>query len=242
MAFQTSHSTPQASSTSDGSSSTSAYPTAPPNPNAAGSPPLILAFLAIGLFSAAMIVVFGWRRVQLSRGWALGGFPVDGGGTTTTRNEFILAQKPKLWDVWNAEDIDWSETSGSGGTSRHGWRNIMPLSATIIPNGLEKPEPSKRVTSFRRGQPNHRRLLGVLPRRPRRHREDMSAGNDRNLPSPGGSSTTAASLQVALSILMPSSSHPLYIREEKDNHESRSTEISEYEFSVGVYSCPWPYQ
>jgi hypothetical protein len=69
---------------------------------ASNSPPLILAFLAIGLFSAAIVFVF-WRRIQGSRsGWRL----------ATTRDNIDrslyfnvpfanIDSLPKLWDLSN---------------------------------------------------------------------------------------------------------------------------------------------
>lgn len=66
------------------------------------SPPLILAFLAIGLFSAAIVFVF-WRRIHGNRsGWRL----------TATRNNIDrslyfnlpfgnIDVPPKLWDLSN---------------------------------------------------------------------------------------------------------------------------------------------
>ncbi|KAF9446484.1 hypothetical protein P691DRAFT_803904, partial [Macrolepiota fuliginosa MF-IS2] len=70
-----------------------------------GSPPLILAFLAIGIFAAAMIAVFGWRRVHF------GSFQFEGArgngrrfGSTSTSDSSAegskLGKKPVLWDVW----------------------------------------------------------------------------------------------------------------------------------------------
>ncbi|PFH49586.1 hypothetical protein AMATHDRAFT_4797 [Amanita thiersii Skay4041] len=49
--------------------------------NPGSSPPLIVAFLAIGLFTASMITVFGWRKVQFGvRGSSRGGGDGPAGG------------------------------------------------------------------------------------------------------------------------------------------------------------------
>jgi hypothetical protein len=76
-------------------SSTSATPTPTPTPdrpsealNPGTSPPLILAFLAVGAFFATMLTLFGWRRVR-ARSFE---------GTATPG--FSLESKPILYDYW----------------------------------------------------------------------------------------------------------------------------------------------
>lgn len=76
------------------------------------SPPLILAFLAIGLFTISMVAVFGWRRVRLGRGAALHPFRNDETEFGEWRRGF--GEKPKLWDLWtdgravgNEGDVGW---------------------------------------------------------------------------------------------------------------------------------------
>src|SRR5258708_6224459 len=70
----------------------------PPHQNSfgAGSPPLILGCLAIGLFSGAMIVVFGWRRFQM-RGWTIGG--ISAAEVLSGNAIPIVMKRPKLWDL-----------------------------------------------------------------------------------------------------------------------------------------------
>ncbi|THV04727.1 hypothetical protein K435DRAFT_159921 [Dendrothele bispora CBS 962.96] len=78
------------------------------------SPPLILAFLAIGLFSAAMVAVFGWRRVHTGRALArygmmdpLGRHMGDGAGTGNGRKKVVdYGEPPKLWDLWTGSPRD----------------------------------------------------------------------------------------------------------------------------------------
>lgn len=77
-----------------------------------GSPPLILAFLAIGIFSAAMIAVFGWRRVQFGRELGYEGAGRDGRRFAGVGNSDLtdsagrggsdsrLGEKPVLWEAW----------------------------------------------------------------------------------------------------------------------------------------------
>lgn len=127
------------------SSSMSSQPPPPPPPTSAptnssssnafspsSSPPLILAFLAIGLFSAAMAFVF-WRRVQGNRRWG-------GLNATIPLNErsiyfnlpFSNADIPKLWDLSNggnfARGSNQEEKEGAGageGLSDVTWVNLM---------------------------------------------------------------------------------------------------------------------
>lgn len=62
--------------------------------NAASSPPLVLAFLSIGLFGAGVIGVFAWRRL-----WAV---EAQRGQQTQLSDKDVLWQNdaPKLWDMW----------------------------------------------------------------------------------------------------------------------------------------------
>jgi hypothetical protein len=62
------------------------------------SPPLILAFLAIGFFSIAMIVTFSWRRLRDGPGMM--GLP-RGGGVEV--RDVDIGQRPLLWDLWTEE-------------------------------------------------------------------------------------------------------------------------------------------
>lgn len=64
-----------------------------------GSPPLIIAFLAIGLFTIAMLLVCGWQRVRVASGWIL---PTAAATRAGGRGNFKgerLGEKPQLWDV-----------------------------------------------------------------------------------------------------------------------------------------------
>ncbi|KAG8216837.1 hypothetical protein J3R82DRAFT_7097 [Butyriboletus roseoflavus] len=61
--------------------------------SSAGSPPLIVAFLSIGLFVVAMVGVFGWKRVLRSRDDQVI-LP------HRTHKSISLGERPMLWDVW----------------------------------------------------------------------------------------------------------------------------------------------
>ncbi|KAJ7102806.1 hypothetical protein C8R44DRAFT_808571 [Mycena epipterygia] len=54
------------------------------------SPPLILAFIAVGLFAVAMIAFFGWSRMTVGRRHWVDPDAVRPG----------FGETPKLWDVW----------------------------------------------------------------------------------------------------------------------------------------------
>lgn len=110
----------------------------------AGSPPLVLAFLAMlaffhghyildfrltytldcllysGLFAAGMIAVFGWRRIRFGRAWAAA--DVGGGAAATRRKQQLnIGEKPKLWDLW----IDIDHTTGKSMEREVKWDSIM---------------------------------------------------------------------------------------------------------------------
>ncbi|KDQ31966.1 hypothetical protein PLEOSDRAFT_154169 [Pleurotus ostreatus PC15] len=109
-----------------------------------GSPPLIIAFLAIGLFSIAMLLVCGWQRVRVASGWIL---PTPATSRAGGRGNFKgerLGEKPQLWDVRIAypepdtHPADNEDDSGLHGKRSEGevqkgmrWKDITPLSATI---------------------------------------------------------------------------------------------------------------
>ncbi|KAK0480524.1 hypothetical protein IW261DRAFT_1124931 [Armillaria novae-zelandiae] len=95
------------------------------------SPPLILAFLAIGLFAAAMIAVFGWRRIQFG----------STAGPRAGVDERLrhLGERPKLWDLW----------TGKGQSASDTWEGIMPISAIVHYSVSDtKPVHSKSNVSF----------------------------------------------------------------------------------------------
>src|ERR1700722_1734356 len=124
------------SSTTASSSSTSASSTTSANDSDAtgtsfftpgGSPPLILAFLAIGLFTAAMIAVFGYRRIHWGRPWT-SEIQVEVDRSARRRHDF--GEKPKLWDVWATRGITEVE---------RGWTNILASPFPRLPKLLVIP-------------------------------------------------------------------------------------------------------
>lgn len=110
-----------------------------PSQSPVGSPPLILAFLAIGIFSAAMIAVFGWRRVQFGRDAGLWryrddtrsegrrGRGSDPAGPGDVVAATIVGEKPVLWEA--RTDRSTKVERGDYGC----WDNVMPLALVSSP-------------------------------------------------------------------------------------------------------------
>ncbi|KAJ7778585.1 hypothetical protein DFH07DRAFT_950601 [Mycena maculata] len=144
-----------------------------------GSPPLIIAFLAVGFFGAAMIAFFGWRRAVFMRTrWE---DPTD-----PPRPEF--GETPKLWDIWcpreRAQDSDTRE-----------WRDIQPLAATVWDN---TPSPVLLNNGTAQSDTILAAAFAHLRRRYRRHnRSDDDIALDTKLGPP------LVRLQVAVTIAMP---------------------------------------
>jgi len=87
-----------------------------------GSPPLIVAFLAIGLFTVSMSAIFAWRRMRQGRTRA-----ANGAMTTAPRppkKQVNLADKPVLREVFTTT----VEGSLLGDLQ---WNQLMPFAATL---------------------------------------------------------------------------------------------------------------
>ncbi|KAF8962572.1 hypothetical protein BDZ97DRAFT_1920386 [Flammula alnicola] len=234
--------------------------TAPPPPNdvqhtafsPAGSPPLILAFLAIGLFSAAMIIVFGWRRIQLGRAFTVGGIPINHAASTNRTN--ILPNKPKLWEPWYADEVTWSQVSGNtekgAGYYDGEWANMLPLAAKAVSTDIgvvpEDSKPSNTPsTSLHRNllDPQRQILRSLWPRSWRHHPSKPHEAHE--LQSTDKSPPTSKTLQVGVAIIMPSPHFPIYVKERTDTNteyheEEKSRKRKEItEFSIGLYDCTW---
>jgi hypothetical protein len=87
-----------------------------------GSPPLIVAFLAVGLFMAAMLTIFGWRRMVFGRGFVIQ--PIE-------RDRFFamseyFGEEPELWDLWSRSPV--------GSMDQLEWKQVMvsQLSTVIL--------------------------------------------------------------------------------------------------------------
>lgn len=85
------------------------------------SSPLILAFLAIGLFSIAMTFIF-WRRIQANSGWRL--TASDDINRSFFDLPIIDVDIPKLWDLSNAGSFN-REKGGVDTEADVRWANVM---------------------------------------------------------------------------------------------------------------------
>lgn len=109
-----------------------------------GSPTLVVAFLAIGLFTVTMAALFGWRKMHRGR---LLVHPVRPVRARTGKIPVVLGEKPALWEMWTRrkedEDRDRErEEQGpgeSGATIDLKWENITPFCATLFLPVLEEP-------------------------------------------------------------------------------------------------------
>ncbi|KAJ7148704.1 hypothetical protein C8R43DRAFT_1008482 [Mycena crocata] len=182
MAFQTEvSSTLSPSSTDSPSDSNNSGSNTQPGFSLSASPPLILAFLAVGMFGIAMIVFFGWRRIS------------NGRNSWTDPSEVvpvIFGETPKLWEVWSPQKRTREEDTAK-------WRDIQPLAATVWDD-----IPSVPVDSDR--NPRHDSLLAQaiahLRRTYRRRRPDAGIAMEAKF----GQAPPLGRLQIAIAIVMPS--------------------------------------
>lgn len=146
-----------------------------------GSPPVILGFLAVGLFVVALIVLFGFRRFHRGRFNAPLLRPPPFQYPFPDVN---IGEKPKFWDVYLHPDPS-------------KWNEMQPLCASL-PEGVVKPEPTLAPA-----QPSPtavERLWKALRRRDRKAEPptDIEAGKVKD---------NYCQMQVAVTILMPSQHH-----------------------------------
>ena len=98
--------------------------TATPHENSftAGSPPLVLGCLALGLFSAVLIIVFGWRRIP-TRGWTIGG--ISAAAASSGNAIPMVMKRPELWDLRNGGQPEWEQVASPDPGYDGQWANIM---------------------------------------------------------------------------------------------------------------------
>jgi len=188
-----------------------------------GSPPLIVAFLAIGLFMAAMVAVFGWRRMTYGRGMIA--HQPRGGGAGPLRSLEYLGEKPELWDFWTRRPV--------GNNNELNWEGVIPLSA-CIKEPLEGTSEANTTHSRIPLQLDHIRQHFCHPTRVRK-----VAGNNKI------ETVGSPTLQVAMAIAMPSSRK----RERERSHDdpddkgghSQATcdDDRRLEYSLGLMDIPW---
>ncbi|RDB28001.1 hypothetical protein Hypma_002195 [Hypsizygus marmoreus] len=194
------------------------------------SPPLILAFLAIGLFAVSMIAIFAWRRIQYARGvgvqepWAFEG----------DRWSVDLSDTPKLWDMWT--DRTMRQTQRHNADNDASWENITPVAVMAISEkdyvAASDAEAVPRITSF----PMQYRRWTPRPR-PTALRPTEKADDTQPLPD----SNDARRLQVAVAIAMPSQTR----RSPPRNRESGAGSDDgddRLEYCLGLYHCAWTHE
>ncbi|KAG1729127.1 hypothetical protein EDB19DRAFT_129329 [Suillus lakei] len=91
--------------------------------NSNGSPTLVVAFLAIGLFTVTMAALFGWRKMNRGR---LLVQPVRPARVRPGRKPIVLGEKPTLWDMWTRRE-EVNEV-----TIDLKWESITPFCATLF--------------------------------------------------------------------------------------------------------------
>ncbi|KAJ7847754.1 hypothetical protein B0H14DRAFT_3675154 [Mycena olivaceomarginata] len=138
------------------------------------SPPLIIAFLAVGVFAISMVTFFGWRRMTAGRVWIVPAPTVS------------IGETPKLWDIWSPRERPHRATE---------WHNIQPLAATVWD---EYPPPAPANN----GPPRHHSLVAAALahlrwRYRRRGSQDGTALEEKLNHDP------LVRLQVAVTIAMP---------------------------------------
>lgn len=69
--------------------------------SANGSPTLVVAFLAIGLFTVVMAAMFGWRKMHRGR---LSVQPIRPPRDRPGKKPIVLGEKPTLWDMWTRRE------------------------------------------------------------------------------------------------------------------------------------------
>ncbi|KAJ7185401.1 hypothetical protein C8R46DRAFT_378490 [Mycena filopes] len=183
MALQTEVPTSTTSSSTTGTAVPSPTPTDTDGGgfSLSASPPLILAFLAVGVFGIAMVVFCGWRRIAANRNrtWV------------TTRDSVSVAPPtPKLWDVWSPPQ--------DGGVAAE-WHNIQPLSATTWDDRPPLPVPAHNTPPAYEGL--FAEAVAHLRRRYRPRRSpDVEMGGKAKATSPA---QLPVRLQIAVAIAMP---------------------------------------
>ena len=110
-----------------------------------GSPPLIVAFLAIGLFTVSMSAIFAWRRMRQGRSRI-----AIGAGTAALRpmkKQVNLADKPMLNEVYTTTveglllgDLRWEQVMPFAAILHHA--PSPSLSPTLVNDGLITQETS----------------------------------------------------------------------------------------------------
>lgn len=212
------------------------------------NPPIIIAFLAVGVFLALMIAVYGWRRVVMGR--QVGAYQGAGNGSVYVGmygigrgarmrgmgTEREIGERPVVWDLWTAG----REGEKGSGKEKVGWVDIMvsadheyyrhvllilwqPISTSIARHTTTTP-PSCRLLSPTTARHS---ILSHLAAR----------NTNNNIPRPeitvpvAPPPDTTSTLQIAVAIAMPSR------RVDGDGEGEGESDMVEY--SLGMVRIPW---
>ncbi|KAF7316151.1 hypothetical protein MIND_00133300 [Mycena indigotica] len=144
------------------------------------SPPLILAFLAVGIFGFAMASFFLWKRWTERRNVP----------TTTNLEDIRPVEPPKIWDLWCSFDTQTKE-----------WASIQPLAATIwdrtpSPSSASSARVREEQASVSTG------MVETLRHRFRRPQQSTTLASEEP-PKILTESSSNFRLQIAVAIVMP---------------------------------------
>ncbi|KAF8438132.1 hypothetical protein L210DRAFT_934118 [Boletus edulis BED1] len=215
-----------------------------PIPNlfsAKGSPPLIVAFLAIGVFVILMFCTFAWRRMSESR-------RARDQPTTTTQGpkSAVPGQRPILWDAWTAPRV-WEKSR----VESRAWEHLTPVAAVLTyllpPAG---PHVARR-SLIRSADLDGQVLLGILrrlgsvikrimlpdpPPPPAPTTDSYEKGGVLSHVSDEIEWREASSLQVTVLIVMPKER---LCGRETTEEDMDPVQIGLGEFCIGTTDVPW---
>ncbi|KAH0581312.1 hypothetical protein J132_07390 [Termitomyces sp. J132] len=203
------------------------------------SPPLILAFLAIGIFALSMIGVFGWRRLQYTR--VHREIPRRGGQADQIPSQTGPGPRPKLWDLWTTRMADGHKqhnglSNGSDITAEHEtWDTIMPISVAVSPPYTTKGDGTTSQTLQPAAVPFHRWARHIHP-----PATAVEKGISR-AKIEGNNGHDERQIQVAVAISMPC--QPLLddaaINARVGSKPNKEGADDIFAYTLGVYECAW---
>ncbi|KAJ7902521.1 hypothetical protein B0H14DRAFT_2666487 [Mycena olivaceomarginata] len=180
MALQTHSSTPSSSTGTSSAASTTPTDSDPSDTgfSLSASPPLIIAFLAVGVFAISMVAFFGWRRITLGRtAWV-----------TVSPDTVSIGETPTLWDVWSPRERPQAAVAGE-------WRSIQPLAATVWDESHAMRAPATN------NAPRHHSLAAEAVAHLRRRYRGRSP--EESALDPKLNHDAPVRLQIAVTIAMP---------------------------------------
>ncbi|KAK7047376.1 hypothetical protein VNI00_006607 [Paramarasmius palmivorus] len=190
--------------------------------------PLFLAFLGIGLFTASMVALVGWRRVQRRAFQSNMTPPLQGGfsyGIGIGAGWYIYGyveeekemRQPELFDLWCEK---------KGTTASWDSAKCVPISASALPDEDQSKTPINRNKDRRDSDSSTNTIAMMKQRFGRMRPSPTSADIESNLSpgtgtrSPEPASSEERQLQVAVVIEMP----------RRNEHEK-----TQRDYAIGLY-------